>query len=221
MARHERKHDGLFEAKRFFDEKLKDPIHPHFHYHFDHYTYFGRVADLFGDCLKLIKNPMFILDNGCHTGMTTREIVRLWKTAKVVGLDVKQLWISHALEGNAWSSLTDDELDRLDFILGDGYFPKEYVGDMKFDADFMMNTIYQSSPKLTDNQIETILSNQLEILNPNGLVLITGALDEGCFILQENDSKLCLLKQVREDKPDSPYSEVSERLIKIAEGVSR
>jgi SAM-dependent methyltransferase len=217
MSKHERKHDGLFEPKRFIDPKVMDPIDSKLSYHFGHYTYFGRVADLFGESLDLIQNPGFILDNGCHTGMTTREMVRRWKTAQVVGLDVKQLWISHALEGNAWSCLTDEELDRLKFVLGDGYFPKKYVGDIKFDADFMLNTIYQASLKLSDDQVKMILKNQLEILRPKGLILISGEEGrEGCFILQENEGKLRLLRQVREEGPDSLQQGISRRLIKIA-----
>jgi len=208
----------LFEPKRLIDSKVEDPIDSRLSYNFQHYTYFGRVADLFGNSQELIQNPSHILDNGCHTGMTTREMVRRWKTARVVGLDVMQSWISHALEGNAWSSLLDEELDRLKFVHGDGYFPKKYVGDMRFDADFMLNTIYQAGQKLDDAQVKMILRNQLEILKPNGLIFISGDTRDGCFILREDDGRLRLLRQVREEGPDSAQG-VSRRLIKIAESV--
>jgi len=94
-------------------------------YHLNTYTCENRVSRVFEN-LPVINNGL-ILDLGCSTGMTTRELSRFYPDSKIIGIDLRR------------EVIKNQSFDRICYFAADGFNPP--FQDSVFDAVFCMNNL--------------------------------------------------------------------------------
>ena len=118
-----------------------------------------------------------ILDAGCSSGMTTREISYLYPDAHVIGIDVNEKILPQRKD---WGV-------NLEFHLGNFYLLPGIFPPRTFDAIFSMNNFLNVVRDMYRTETEAVLQGFFTRLKINGYLLMSGH-KEGVVLMKQDDA---------------------------------
>jgi SAM-dependent methyltransferase len=128
----------------------------------DNSTVYGRISRFFPILPKIEGGK--ILDWGCSTGQTTKEIRDLYPNCRILGIDIEPRVIN----------LARKEIQGVEFMVADGYFP--LFRECDFSAVICShNLFYAVTDSLHRGKILGLLPNIGRIICIGGYILISGS----------------------------------------------
>jgi 2-polyprenyl-3-methyl-5-hydroxy-6-metoxy-1,4-benzoquinol methylase len=105
--------------------------------------------------IKVYKNPKTILDIGCATGYTAKEVLKLYTKSKYTGIDISETAIKKAKQ----TIINTNVKYKVDNII---IYNKSFFN--KYDLILCNKTIYYCAP-----EIDVVINNIMSYLKINGI----------------------------------------------------
>jgi len=148
-----------------------------------------------------------ILEIGCSTGLSTREIATLFPDSKITAIDNREDAIEVAMRQNL--SLVKNR--GVEFVLADGYFLAEWFGNRLFGTIMAMNNILFNLDSFPENDLACVMHNLVRGLKTGGSLLFSK--EEFSVLFRKEERRLMLLSTTA--KLSSDYKSIN-RLMEVA-----
>lgn len=124
-------------------------------------------------------SPDTIVEVGCSEGYITRILRNMYSNASLKALDIN-------------TEFTDKiaQIDGVEFMVGDGYFPSQHFPDSSIDLYLMMANFAYVAPSMNLETVRNILTGVTKVVSNNGHLVISDEFSFAAFRKEEGRLKM-------------------------------